>query len=80
MRTAPKDTGTPAAAPMARAKSAFSAGGFIDSAMSQSRENLCALGSGGARSRGAAGHLNGNGRRVGEREIAEIDLVQSQID
>jgi vitamin B12/bleomycin/antimicrobial peptide transport system ATP-binding/permease protein len=56
---------------MARATSAFPAGGFIDRAMSQLREAVqavCARGSGGARSRSAAEPVNGDRGRVEERE------------
>src|SRR5580704_9221691 len=66
-----RDAGAPAAAPMARATSAFPTGGFIGRAMSQSREAVqpvCAKGSGGARSRGAAGPVNADRSRVEERE------------
>ena len=58
MRPVPAETGVPAAALMVRAKSA-------------SREMIQpvrARGSGTARSRGAAGLVNGDGRRVEERE------------
>ena len=72
MRPVPAETGAPAAALMVRAKSALPAGGFIDCATSQSREMIqppvCARGSGGARSRGPAGLVNGDGRRVEERQ------------
>ena len=71
MRPAPTDTETPAAATLARAKSALPAGGFIDCAMSQSREMIqpvCARGSRGACPRGAARLVNADGRRVEERE------------
>jgi hypothetical protein len=60
----PRDAGAPAAAPLARATSAFPSGGSIDRAMIQSREavrSVCAKGSGGARTRGVAGHAD-NGR------------------
>ena len=73
----PGDAGAPAAAPMARATSAFPTGGFIDRAMSQSREAVqpvCATGSGGARSRGAAGPVNGDRGRVEERESRKLTL------
>jgi vitamin B12/bleomycin/antimicrobial peptide transport system ATP-binding/permease protein len=66
-----RDAGAPAAAPTARATSAFPTGGLIDRAMSQSREAVepvCAGESGGARSRGAAGPVNGDRGRVEERE------------
>src|SRR5580704_6890720 len=65
-----REAGAPAAAPMARATSAFPTGGFIGRAMSQSREAVqpvCAKGSG-ARSRGAAGPVNADRGRVEERE------------
>ena len=73
----PRDAGAPAAAPLARATSAFPTGGFIDRAMSQSRETVrpvCARGSGGARSRGAAGPVNDDGGRVEERESRKQTL------
>jgi vitamin B12/bleomycin/antimicrobial peptide transport system ATP-binding/permease protein len=73
----PRDAGAPAAVPMARATSAFPTGGFIDRAMSQSREAVqpvCAKGSGGARSRSAAGPANGDRRRVEERESRKQTL------
>ena len=72
MRPAPTDTETPAAATLARAKSALPAGGFIHCAMGQSLEMIqpvCARGSRGACSRGAARLVNGDGRRVEEREL-----------
>jgi hypothetical protein len=53
----PKDAGAPAAASAARGTGAFPTVESIDRAMSQSRETvlpMCARGSGGARSRGAA--------------------------
>ena len=56
---------------MARATSAFPTGGFIDRAMSKSREALqlvCARGSGGARARGAAGPVKDDRGRIEERE------------
>jgi putative ATP-binding cassette transporter len=65
----PGDAGAPATAPMARATSTLPTGGFIDCAMSQSREALqpvCARGRDGARS--AAGSANGDKGRVEERE------------
>ena len=71
MLPAPTDTGAPAAAPMARATSAFATVGFIDRTMSQSRETVqsaCVRRSGGARPRSAVGLVNGDGRRVEERE------------
>jgi vitamin B12/bleomycin/antimicrobial peptide transport system ATP-binding/permease protein len=67
----PRDAGALAAAPMARATSAFPTGGFIGRARSQSREAVqpvCAKGSGVARSRGAAAPVNGDRGRVEERE------------
>ena len=67
----PRDAGAPAAAPMARATGAFPTGGFIDRAMSQSRETvrpMCARWSDGARSRGAAGPVNDDKGCVEERE------------
>ena len=67
----PRDARAPAAAPMARATSAFPIGGFIGRVKSQSREAVqpvCAKGSGSARSRGAAGPVNGHRGRVEERE------------
>jgi hypothetical protein len=72
-----RDAGAPAAAPMARATSAFPTGAFIDRAMSQSREAVqpvFARGSGGARSHGAAGPVNGDRRRVEERESRKQTL------
>jgi hypothetical protein len=72
-----RDAGAPAAAPMARATSAFPTGGFIGRAMSQSREAVqpvCAKGSGGARSRGAAGPVNGDKGRVEEPESRKQTL------
>jgi vitamin B12/bleomycin/antimicrobial peptide transport system ATP-binding/permease protein len=62
---------------MARATSAFPTGAFIDRAMSQSREAVqpvFARGSGGARSHGAAGPVNGDRRRVEERESRKQTL------
>jgi putative ATP-binding cassette transporter len=73
----PRDAGALAAAPMARATSAFPTGGFIDRAMSQSCEAVQpvrARGSGGARSRGAAGPVNGDRGRVEERESRKQTL------
>jgi vitamin B12/bleomycin/antimicrobial peptide transport system ATP-binding/permease protein len=73
----PRDAGARAAARMARATSAFPTGGFVDRAMSQSREAVqpvCARGSGGARSRGAAGPINGHRGRVEERESPKQTL------
>src|SRR3984957_1665270 len=72
-----RDAGAPAAAPMARATSAFPTDGLIGRAMSQSREAVqpvCAKGSGGARSRGAAGPVNGDKGRVEERESRKQTL------
>ena len=71
----PGDAGAPAAAPMARATSAFPTVGFIDRAMSQSREALqplCAGGRDGARV--AAGPINGDKGRVEEREARKQTL------
>ena len=71
MRPVPTDTGAPASAPFGRAKSALPAGGLSDCAMSQSREMIqpvCVGGRRGAWSRGAAPLVNGDGRRVEERE------------
>jgi putative ATP-binding cassette transporter len=62
---------------MARATSALPAGGFIEHAMSQSRETVrpvCAGGSDGARSRGAAGPVNGDRGRL-ERESRKQTLA-----
>jgi vitamin B12/bleomycin/antimicrobial peptide transport system ATP-binding/permease protein len=62
---------------MARATSAFPTGAFVDRAMSQSREAVqpvFARGSGGARSHGAAGPVNGDRRRVEERESRKQTL------
>src|SRR5208282_5391226 len=73
----PRDAGAPAAAPIARATSAFPTRGFIDRAMSQSHEAVrpvCARGSGGARSRGVAGPANGDRGRVEERESRKQTL------
>jgi hypothetical protein len=73
-----RDAGAPAAAPMARATRAFPTGGFIDPAMSQSREAVqpvCARGSGGARSRGAAGPVNGDRGCVEEQESRRQTLA-----
>src|SRR5260370_624632 len=61
----------PAAAPMARATGAFPTVGFIDREMSQSRETVrpvCARGSDGARSRGAARPANDDRGCFEERE------------
>ena len=72
-----RDAGAPAGAPMARATSAFPTGAFIDRAMSQSREAVqpvFARGSGGARSHGAAGPVNGDRGRVEERESRKQTL------
>jgi vitamin B12/bleomycin/antimicrobial peptide transport system ATP-binding/permease protein len=65
----PRDAGARPAARMARATSAFPAGGFIDRAMGRSREArhpACARGRDGARS--AAEPVNGDRGRVEERE------------
>ena len=66
---------------MGRATSAFPTGGFIDRAMSQSREAVqpvCAKVSGGARSRGADGPVNGDRGRVEERESRKRTLPNSE--
>jgi vitamin B12/bleomycin/antimicrobial peptide transport system ATP-binding/permease protein len=71
MPPSPRDAGVPGAAPAARATGAFPTVGFIDRAMSQSREAIeiaCARGSGDARWRRAAGPVNGDTGRVEERE------------
>jgi hypothetical protein len=73
----PGGAGAPAAAPMAGATGAFPTDGFIVRAMSQSREAVqpvCAGGSGCARSRGAAGPVNGDRGRVEERESRKQTL------
>jgi vitamin B12/bleomycin/antimicrobial peptide transport system ATP-binding/permease protein len=72
----PRDAGAPAAEPMAGATSAFPIGGLVDRAMSQSGEvqPVCARGSGGARSRGATGPVNGDRGRVEERESRKQTL------
>src|SRR6516164_3801903 len=66
-----RDAGAPAAASLARATIAFPTGGFIDRAMSQSRESVRpqrAAGSDGARSLGAARAANDGRGCVEERE------------
>jgi ABC-type uncharacterized transport system fused permease/ATPase subunit len=76
------DAGAPAAAPTARATSAFPTGGFIDHAVSQSCEAVqpvCARWSGGARSRGAAGPVNGDRGRVQERESRKQTLPNPEL-
>ena len=78
----PRAAGVPAAAPMARATSAFQTGGFIDHAMSQSREAVqpvCARGSGGARSRGGAGPVDDDGDCVEERESRKQTLPNPEL-
>ena len=78
----PRAAGAPAAAPMARATSAFQTGGFIDHAMSQSREAVqpvCARGSGGARSRGGAGPVDDDGDCVEERESRKQTLPNPEL-
>jgi putative ATP-binding cassette transporter len=78
----PRDAGAPAAAPMVRATSAFQTGGFIDHAMSQSREAVqpvCARGSGGARSRGGAGPVDDDGDCVEERESRKQTLPNPEL-
>jgi vitamin B12/bleomycin/antimicrobial peptide transport system ATP-binding/permease protein len=73
----PRGAGAPAAVPMARATSLFPTRGFVDGAMSQSREavqTVCASGSGGARSRSAPEPVNGDGGRVEERESRKQTL------
>jgi vitamin B12/bleomycin/antimicrobial peptide transport system ATP-binding/permease protein len=73
----PRGAGAPAAVPMARATSLFPTRGFIDGAMSQSREavqTVCASGSGGARSRSATEPVNGDRGRVEERESRKQTL------
>jgi putative ATP-binding cassette transporter len=67
---------------MARATSAFQTGGFIDHAMSQSREAVqpvCARGSGGARSRGGAGPVDDDGDCVEERESRKQTLPNPEL-
>ena len=74
MGPVPRETGAPTATPVARRKSAFPAGGSIGCAMGQSWEvvqPMCARGSGSARSRDAARHVNGDGGRAEERESRE---------
>ena len=78
----PRDAGALAAGPMARATSAFLPGGSIARAMSQSREvvqPVCAKGSGGARSRGAAGSVNADRGRVEERESRKQTLPNPKL-
>jgi putative ATP-binding cassette transporter len=78
----PRAAGAPAAAPMVRATSAFQTGGFIDHAMSQSREAVqpvCARGSGGARSRGGAGPVDDDGDCVEERESRKQTLPNPEL-
>ena len=77
MPPSPRDAGAPAAAPVARATSAFPTGGFIDRAMSQSRETVrpvCASGSDGARSRGAARPVKDDGGCAEERHSRKQTL------
>jgi vitamin B12/bleomycin/antimicrobial peptide transport system ATP-binding/permease protein len=78
----PRAAGAPAAAPMARGTSAFKTGGFIDHAMSQSREAVqpvCARGIGGARSRGGAGPVDDDGDCVEERESRKQTLPNPEL-
>jgi putative ATP-binding cassette transporter len=64
-----KDAGVLGAAPAARATGAFPTVGFVDRAMSQSRESLgqCARGNDGARTRGAARPARHDGGCAKER-------------
>jgi vitamin B12/bleomycin/antimicrobial peptide transport system ATP-binding/permease protein len=78
----PRAAGAPAGAPMVRATSAFKTGGFIDHAMSQSREAVqpvCARGIGGARSRGGAGPVDDDGDCVEERESRKQTLPNPEL-
>ena len=77
MPPSPRDAGAPAAAPMARATGAFPTVGSIDRAMSQPRETvqpLCATGSDGARSRGAARPVKDDGGRAEKRHSRKQTL------
>ena len=72
-----RDTGAPAAEPMAQATGAFPTVGFTDRAMSQSRETVrpeCARGSDGARSRGAARPVKDGGGCAKERHACRQTL------
>ena len=74
----PRDAGAPAVAPMARARGAFPTGPFIERATGRSRETIravCAKGSDGSRSRGAAGHANDDKGCVEERESRKQTLA-----
>jgi vitamin B12/bleomycin/antimicrobial peptide transport system ATP-binding/permease protein len=72
----PRDAGAPAARAHDRATGAFPTVGFIDRAMSQSRETVavCATGSDGARSRGAARPVEDAGGRAEKRHSRKPTL------
>jgi vitamin B12/bleomycin/antimicrobial peptide transport system ATP-binding/permease protein len=81
MRPVPTDTGTPAAASLARATSALPTGGFIGRAMSRPHESVrsqCATGSDGVRSPGAAGPANDNSGCREEGESRKQILTNSK--
>jgi vitamin B12/bleomycin/antimicrobial peptide transport system ATP-binding/permease protein len=76
MPPSPRDAGAPAARAHGRATGAFPTVGFIDRAMSQSRETVpvCATGSDRARSRGAARPVEDDGGRAEKRHSRKQTL------